>query len=268
LYGEDRKVWEHENDERFIKLRRRLERLHKFLPVGRELIRDAVRVVAKDNEVDTAQEWLKTLKWDGVPRVADFIGEYMGGDSTEYTRAVSLYIWTGLAGRVLVPGLKADMIPIMRGAQSLGKSTAIAAMAPSLDEFCEIDFAEKDTDLARKMRGKLVAEVAELRGLRTREMEAIKAFVTRTHEEWIPKYKEFSISFPRRLIFIATTNDDQFLTDSTGNRRWLPFEVRRKIDVARIKRDRNQLWAEAQEIFRAEGLQYQAAEALGNEHHE
>ncbi|MCV5824559.1 virulence-associated E family protein, partial [Escherichia coli] len=86
-------------------------------------------------------------------------------------------------------------------------------------------FAEKDDDLARKMRGRLVAEIGELRGLNTKELESIKAFVTRTHENWIPKYREFATQFPRRLVFVGTTNEDEFLADKTGNRRWLPVEV-------------------------------------------
>ncbi len=84
------------------------------------------------------------------------------------------------------------------------------------------------------MRGRLVAEIGELRGLNTKELESIKAFVTRTHENWIPKYREFATQFPRRLVFVGTTNEDEFLADKTGNRRWLPVEVS-KVDVKAIK---------------------------------
>ncbi len=268
FYGKDKTKWERENDERFTKLRMRLEGASDFLPIGRELIRDAARVVAKKNEIDTATEWLQSLEWDGVERIERFIPEYLGGRDGAYERAISLYIWTAAAGRVMEPGLKADMIPIMKGPQGFMKSTAIAAMAPSMDEFCEVDFDEKDDDLARKMRGVLVCEIPELRGLRTRAIEAIKAFVARTHEKWIPKYKEFSTSFPRRCVFIATTNDDEFLADNTGNRRWLPFDVHRKCDVEGIRRDRDQLWAEAAALFTENGLLFGEAERLAVEHHE
>lgn len=109
------------------------------------------------------------------------------------------------------------------------------ALSPDPAFFTEISFAEKDDDLARKMRGRLVAEIGELRGLNTKELESIKAFVTRTHENWIPKYREFATQFPRRLVFVGTTNEDEFLADKTGNRRWLPVEVS-KVDVKAIKR--------------------------------
>lgn len=259
---------ERENDERFTILRMRLEAMHQFLPIGKENMRDAVRVVAQENKIDSAQCWLEEKVWDGVPRIERFVADYLGGEDSEYTRAISLYIWTAAAGRIIEPGLKADMIPIMKGPQGWSKSTAIAAMAPSQAEFCEIDFDEKDDDLARKMRGVLVCEIPELRGLRTRAIEAIKAFVARTHEKWIPKYKEYSTEFPRRCVFIATTNDDTFLADTTGNRRWLPFDVKRYTEVGAIIRDRAQLWAEARERFLADGLLWEPAETLGKEHHE
>ena len=142
------------------------------------------------------------------------------------------------------------------------------ALSPDPTFFTEISFAEKDDDLARKMRGRLVAEIGELRGLNTKELESIKAFVTRTHENWIPKYREFATQFPRRLVFVGTTNEDEFLADKTGNRRWLPVEVS-SVDVQAIKRDLLLLWAEARETFkRLGGIQFRDAERLGASVHE
>ena len=111
-----------------------------------------------------------------------------GYSDTPYTRAVGQYLWSALAGRVLCPGVKADMVPVAVGAQGARKSTAVAAMAPAPEHFMEADLSRSDDDQARLMRGKLVIELAELNGLRTREAEHIKAFVSRTHEHWTPKY--------------------------------------------------------------------------------
>lgn len=265
FYSKDRKKWDRASDEFFIRLRRHLETCYGFYPIGREMIRDAVLDVAKSNPVDTAEEWLKAQQWDGIERIGTFYSDYMGVEDTPYTRAVSLYTWTGLAGRILVPGLKADMIPVLKSPEGYRKSSAIAAMSPSPDEFVEIDFNERDADLSRKMRGKLVAEVAELRGLRSRELESILAFVTRQHEEWIPKYREFSTTFPRRLIFIATTNEQEFLDGAREHRRWLPMLVQDQADVDAISRDRKQLWAEARERFLKDGLIFANAEKLARD---
>lgn len=258
-------AWLPFTDADYARLRIHLEH-NGFKPIGRELIRDVVLLVATDHQFDSAIEWLDGLTWDGTPRVEQFLTRYFGAEDTEYTRAVGTYLWTALAGRVKTPGCKADMVPILVGEQGSGKSTGVAAMAPALDFFSEVSFHEKDEDLARKMRGRLVAEIGELRGLHTKELESIKAFITRTHENWIPKYREFAVQFPRRLVFIGTTNRDEFLADETGNRRWLPVRVN-ATDLEAIKADRLQLWAEARELYQARGIEFRAAEALSVEVH-
>lgn len=260
--------WRTFADADYVFLRAHLELgMNGFAPIGRELIRDAVLAVAEQRRFDSAILWLNQLKWDGVPRIDSFFADLFGAEDTPYNRAVSAYLWTAMAGRILAPGCKADMVPILVGLQGAGKSTAVAAMAPSVEFFTEVSFAEKDDDLARKMRGKLIAEIGELRGLHTKDLEAIKAFVTRTHEHWIPKYREFQTTFPRRLVFVGTTNRDQFLADDTGNRRWLPV----KVDVANVDLVRKlapQCWAEAAIRFLMGGVEWNAAQQLATEVHD
>lgn len=267
LAPENSDQWQAFGDADYSRLRITLER-RSFEAVGKELIRDVVMLAADEQPFDSAVTWLESLKWDGVPRVDTFFQHYFGVEPSAYCRAVSLYTWTALAGRVLTPGCKADMVPILVGPQGCGKSTGVAALSPDPSFFTEISFAEKDDDLARKMRGRLVAEIGELRGLHTKELESIKAFITRTHENWIPKYREFATQFPRRLVFIGTTNQDEFLADDTGNRRWLPLRVG-QVQVDLLKKDVLQLWAEAREVFkRLGGVQFHDAETLGVAEHE
>lgn len=257
--------WQQFLDADYSRLRIILEKAG-FKPVGRELIRDVVHMVSDDNRFDTAIAWLNTLKWDGAPRVGLFMVNYFGSDDTDYNNSVGLYLWSAMAGRVLVPGIKADMVPILVGEQGTKKSSTVAAMVPSADFFTEVSFHESDDDLARKMRGRLVAEIGELRGLHTRELESIKAFITRTHENWVPKYREFAVQFPRRIVFVGTTNKDEFLADETGNRRWLPVKTG-ECDIDAVTNDRLQLWAEAREIFKRDGINYQVAEHLAKDVH-
>lgn len=262
----DSDQWQTFTDADYSRLRIGLEK-GGFKQIGRELIRDIVLLVADENPFDSATEWLSRLEWDGVPRIKTFLSDYFNAESSEYTEAVSLYLWTALAGRVLKPGIKADMVPILVGDQGCGKSTGVAALSPSPEYFCEISLAEKDEDLARKMRGRLVGEIGELRGLHTKELESIKAFITRTHENWIPKYREFATQFPRRLVFIGTTNQDEFLSDDTGNRRFLPVRVS-KVNVDGIRQNREQLWAEAKKLFSDSGIQFSVAEQLAAREHD
>ena len=159
------------------------------------------------------------------------------------------------------------MVPVLVGAQGIRKSSAVAAMVPDPQYFCEISLADRDDDLSRKMRGRLIAELGELRGLRGKEREAVKAWVSRQYEDWTPKFREFNTVYPRRLIFIGTTNNETFLDDVTGNRRWLPVTVA-SVDVDAIVRDRLQLWAEGAEIFRRGGIDFREAEELAVDEHE
>ena len=260
--------WRKFGDADYVNLRSHLETgANGFQPIGREIVRDVVLAVADERKFDTAITWLNSLKWDGVRRVDRFLVDRFSAEDRPVNYAISAYTWTAMAGRVLVPGCKADMVPILVGLQGVGKSTAVAAMCPSPEFFAEVSFSEKEDDLSRKMRGKLLAEIGELRGLHTKELEAIKAFITRTHEHWIPKYREFETTFPRRLVFIGTTNKDQFLADDTGNRRWLPVRVG-AVDVERVRAEATQCWAEAAVRFRANGVEWKNAQDLSKEMHD
>lgn len=262
----DDKQWRPLRDTDYTRLRVVLEGLG-FKKPGRELVRDAAMQVAEENRFDSAVQWGEGLVWDGVPRVEGFLVTYAGAEDSDYTRAVSRYMWTALAARLTQPGAKCDMVPVLVGGQGTGKSTGVMAMAPEPDAYVEVNLEHRDDNLARSLRGKLVGELGELRGLMTKEAEAIKAWITRTHEEWIPKYMEFATKFPRRLVFIGTTNSDEFLADETGERRWLPVNVG-TVDADAIERDRDQLWAEGLAMFKRDGLHWRDAMDLAVDHHE
>ena len=258
--------WRPWTDADYTRLRLRLE--HRgFKPVGRELARDVVNARADSFRIDTAIEWLDTLRWDGVPRIDAFWSRYFGVEDTPYSRAVAAYTWTALAGRVLEPGLQADMVPVLAGAQGAGKSRGIAAMSPGADTHTVMSFHEPETERARKMRGVLTVELAELQGLRSRDAEEIKAWVTKSKEHWTPKYQEMTTSYLRRCLMFGTTNGDDFLGDTTGERRWLPMAVG-AVDIESIKHDRDQLWAEAAARFVAGGLAWRGAVELAPAEHD
>lgn len=269
--AEGREEWREFKDEQYVQIVRQMDR-HGFVVLQPAAIRPSVHEAAKQNPVDAAQVWLERLpKWDGVKRVGRFYADYLGTEDTTYANAVGVYMWSALAGRVMDPGCKADMVPVWVGEQSLRKTTAVEALVPHESMYAPLDLAHRDEEAARKMRGKLVIEFEELRGLQSRDSEAIKAFITRKVEEWTPKFKEFNTSFKRRCIFIGTHNPKNgFLSDDTGERRWLPIDVGEtlpKLDIDAIVRDRTMLWAEALDIWRREGVVWEPAERLAKEEH-
>lgn len=239
-----------------------------FYPISKDMMRDAIGKVGKINQFDTAQVWIESLPpWDGVERAPRFMTDYMGCADTDYAKAVGLYMWTGHAGRVMHPGCKADMSPILVGDQGIGKTRGVIAISPSEDFFCEIGFHDKDDDFSRKLRGTLVVEIAELRGLNSKDAQTIKALMSRQFEKWTPKFKEYRTQFPRRLMFWGTSNEDEILADATGERRWLPIRVERDVDVEAIECDREQLWAEGLARWRKSGVAWRDAERLARNEH-
>ncbi|MFM0387778.1 VapE domain-containing protein [Paraburkholderia dipogonis] len=253
-------------DEDITELQMRLE-ARDFLKLGKDLVRDAFYKVAFENQYDSAIEWIGALRWDGVPRTERFLMDRFGADDTPYTRAVSRYMWTALAGRALSPGIQADMVPTLVGPQGIGKTQGVKAIAPAPELFCELGFAERDVEASRKMRGRLVIELGELRGMSARDVEGVKAFITRQTELFRDLYRNNMVEFHRRHLFIGTTNKDQFLSDDTGERRWLPVRVT-KCDPSAIERDRDQLWAEAAVAFQQHGIAWRDAQRLAAAEHD
>lgn len=264
---EEETSWRPLRDTDYVRIQLALERLN-FEPVTKERIRDVAAFVCEQNMFDSLKDWIGLLPtWDGVERVRTFLMDYLGVEEGPYAQGASRYLWSALAGRALVPGIKADVVPILVGPQGTGKSGIANLLAPSEEDCVNISFAEDRDSLARKMRGRVVAVVDELKGLASRDLETIKSFVTETHDRWIPKFKEFPVMYARRAVFIGTSNPTDFLSDTTGNRRWLPITVGAEARLATadekargvhafeaFKRDKLQLWAEAVMLFLNEGI--------------
>lgn len=235
--------------------------------VKKETVQMAIEITAEANVHDRAIQWAESLAWDGTPRLAMFCARYWGCADTAYTRAAALAIWTMLAGRVLKPGIQAELVPILVGKQGARKSTSIRCLVVDPETFAELDLEKDETDLARQMRGKLVCELPELRGKSRKDNRAMKSFISRAVDEWIPKFVEEAQAVPRRCVVFGTTNEQQFLTDPTGERRYLPLEVG-VIDIDALVRDREQLWAEAVALFKHVGhVLYEDAERLAKQVH-
>lgn len=259
-------AWREIADVDNTRMREHLQRHRGFGTIPKELMRDTMEMVAVEHGFDSAQDWLASQEWDGRPRVEKFLARYFGAPDTPYTRAVARYFWTAIAGRVMKPGVKADMVLVAVGEQGAGKSRTIAAIAPQPEWFSELALDARDSDTARRLRGKVVIELAELSGVSKRDAESLKAMLSATSDEWVPKYKERPVRNPRRLLFFGSSNRDDFLADDTGHRRWLPFHAG-KCDPDALGQDCGQLWAEALQMFKKSGVAYAEAERLAVHEH-
>ncbi len=219
------------------------------------MLRDALEVYFQLHKVNPLTDLLESLQWDGKPRIGFFLHAILHCDDTPYYREVSRLIFAGGIYRAYHPGCKFDEMVVLVGKQGGGKSTIVRWLNME-DRF----FREVKTITGKEgieaLRGVWIAEVAELMAMtRVREAEAVKAFITSQEDSYRPPYARHVETIPRRCTFIGTTNNAQFLSDRTGNRRFYPVQC--KIDgydlLSREKEIREyirQCWAEALVLFR------------------
>jgi predicted P-loop ATPase len=221
---------------------------HEGIGVTPAITQQAVEAVARDQSFHPVRDFLDGLTADGVPRLATWLTDYMGVTDTPYHREVGRIILVSAVARIYRPGCKVDTVPIFEGRQGAKKSTAMRVM---FDPWFTDDLAELGSkDAALQTRGVWGIEIGELDAMSRSEVSKVKAFVSRTTDRYRPPYGSRVIEVPRGCSFWGTTNQDHYLKDETGNRRYLPVTVG-EIDIAGLTDDRDLLWAEAVTAFKA-----------------
>jgi predicted P-loop ATPase len=208
----------------------------------------AAETVAKDNAFHPIKDYLTGLVWDGNQRVKQFAASYLGAEATRYHQEISQCMLIAAVARIMRPGCKADYVAILEGAQDKGKSTAIDLL---FSPWFSDDLAELGTkDAAMQTRVAWGIEIPELTSMARADIERVKAFVTRKVDRFRPSYGRRVIEVPRQSVFIGSTNQDTYLKDETGGRRFWPIRCG-SINLEAIRRDRDQLWAEAVALYNA-----------------
>jgi predicted P-loop ATPase len=219
-----------------------------FPLTSKATVADAVGVIVRERVIHPVRHWLDGLSWDGVERLDRWLMDYMGAADTEFARQVGASWLISAVARVMRPGCKADGVLILEGHQGIGKSTALRVLAG--DWFGDALPPMTSKDASSYLRGAWIIELSELSAMSRADVEAIKAFLSRSEERFRPAYGRYEITVPRQCVFAGTTNQSSYLQDATGNRRFWPVAVG-NIDLKRLQEDREQLLAEAVAAFRA-----------------
>lgn len=186
---------------------------------------DAFNSVIKARAYHPLKELIEHEEWDGVPRIDTFLTDILKCDKNDYSREVSRMIFYGGISRLYKPGCKFDYMPIFIGKQGTYKSTIVNWLALHDDYAGDINTIE-GKDALDNIQGRWICEFSELLALvRTKDVEAMKSFITKSVDKYRTAYAKRTAEFPRQCIFIGTTNDIQFLSDKTGNRRYLPIVI-------------------------------------------
>ena len=230
-------------------LRYYLERVYGI--ASKDRIFDAVNVVASENKFHPVRDYLDGCVWDGVPRVETLLVDYLGAEDNAYTRAVTRKALVAAVARIYRPGCKFDYMLTIRGQQGLGKSALIGKLGGKWfsDSFTTL----QGKDAYEQVQGVWIMEVGELAGMRKAEAETIKLYISKQVDRFRPAYGRRLQEFPRQCIFIGTTNETQFLRDTTGNRRfWVvdtPNKPRRDMWEELTPETIKLIWAEAVSIY-------------------
>ncbi len=228
-------------------LQARLQRL--WLPsVALNVVYQAVEAVARDNSFHPVRDWLDGLVWDGKPRLDSWLTDYLGAvvddiQNVDYLKEIGPKFLISMVARIYRPGCKVDYMLILEGGQGSVKSSACRVLAGA-EYFSDALRDVTHKDASQHLRGLWLVEIAELEAMGKAETSAMKAFITRVTERYRPPFGRKEVIEPRQCVFVGTTNEGVYLKDSTGNRRSWPVKVR-LVDLAALKRDRDQLFAEA-----------------------
>jgi len=212
----------------------------------KEALFAAVTRACRAKSFHPVKDYLDGLRWDGKQRLHKLAHTHFGADDTRLQNAIARLIIYGMIARIVQPGAKFDYMPVLQsGKQGLAKSEALrilggkwAGSGLSLDSF------DLPKTLIERTKGKWLIECADLGGWRGSDIEKVKGVISDRQDSARMAYARLNVTRERQFIIVGTSNPREFLKDSQ-NRRFPVLEVKQHIDLGALRRDRDQLFAEA-----------------------
>lgn len=219
-------------------------------PPSRQELTDALLVASQAHSFHAVREYLEAIEWDGKPRCDKWLKAAFDAEGeTEYLAGIGRKFLIGAVARVMDPGCKMDTMLILEGNQGHGKSTSVRNLF-GVEWFSDATLPLGDKDAYLLIQGVWGYEMAELDSLNRAESTTAKAFASQQCDKFRPPYGGAVEEFKRQVVFVGTTNQDEYLKDFSGNRRYWPVRCMRA-DPEWIKVNRDQLWAEALHHYKA-----------------
>jgi predicted P-loop ATPase len=221
-------------------------------------VRKAILKQAREHPYHPIRDYLDALPaWDKTPRLAKSFATYWGAEDTPVNRKIGEYWWIQLVARSYEPGCQADYILQLIGLQGILKSQSLRVIVGKeyfTDSLTDITDHRKAGAL---IRGKWMIEVAEMVAFLKAGKAATKAWVTKMEDEYQPPYGHKNDKQKRQGVIVGTGNENQFLNDPTGDRRsWTIACGKGQVDIEALRRDRDQLLAEAVHRYKAGERRY------------
>jgi hypothetical protein len=216
---------------------------------SKEFLANALVAIALQDKYHPVKDYFESLEWDGVKRLDKLFIDYAGAEDNEYVRAVSSKPLIAAVRRIYQPGTQFDTMPVIEGPQGSGKSTMLRILALRDEWFADgLSLTDSTKEVIEQVEGCFIVEIQELAGMSHADVNRVKPLISRRFDKARKAYGRFTANMARQFVFFATTNPGDkpsYLKDKTGNRRFWPVATGDEIDLASLKRDRDQLWAEA-----------------------
>ena len=220
---------------------------------------DALKNVSIQNKFHPIRDILEGLKWDGKEHIRGLLPNFLGADDSEYNYEVMKLFLLGAVARIFQPGCKFDYCMILQGPQGVGKSTFLRFLALDDRWFSDSLDSLDESKAAQLLIGSWIIEMAELKSLvRTGGgMASVKRFLSATSDKLRLPYERRADVFLRQAVFSGTTNEISFLSDETGNRRFLIVytgnnKPKKNLFEPSAMEEIKQAWAEAVHIYKTE----------------
>jgi putative DNA primase/helicase len=241
------------------KLQEYVVRTFETSPPSQDAIKWAVEALGGEDYCPV-RNYLDSLNWDGVERLDTWLEVYLGATGQKTASMVGRWWMVSAVARAYRPGCQVDTTMVLEGAQGAGKSTALRTLAVRDSWFTDHLSGIDSKDSKQELAGRWIIELGELSAVKSsRDVESVKSFLTRRCDNYRPPYCSDVISGERQCVFAGSTNESEYLADSTGNRRYWPIKVG-TCDIAALARDRDQLWAEAVRDFHGGGTWWATTE--------
>lgn len=218
-----------------------------LIKITESLARSAALTVGHMQPRDEPRDWMNELVWDGEPRIEGSLCRYFGAMESAYSLAAAKNFWISMVARVLNPGCQVDNMVVLESEQGKYKSSALGVIGGRW--YAEAHESVTNKDFFMALQGVMLMEIAELDSFSRAETTKVKQVITCRSDRFRVPFGRVSQNHPRRNVFVGSTNQNSYLMDSTGARRFWPVKCG-TISIDALRHDREQLFAEAVQMFR------------------
>ncbi|CEQ30004.1 virulence-associated protein e [[Clostridium] sordellii] len=216
-------------------------------------INDGLAIIEKKNKYHPIIDYLNSNTWDKISRVDTLMIDYLGAEDCEYTRSITRKMLVAAVSRIFNPGIKFDYMLVLVGRQGIGKSYIINLLGR--EWYSDSLNTVYGKEAYEQLQNAWILEMAELSATKKADAEAIKHFISKTEDSYRQAYGRRVDTFKRQCVFFGTTNENEFLKDRTGNRRYWPLMVGVNKPLKNLfkdlnKNEINQIWAEALYLYK------------------